>query len=525
MIDHSAHPHPSTPAARALCRANGGTGNITKTGTKAPKTSAPKKKTPARPAAAKNVPSLTEGRVPVTPKKQPAAKTSPTTKVTAKPKAVTNVSGGGDKANLDGAANRISPKPSVKKKSSRGRVATMTPDQQTALSSDNATQRQNASNNLYDEFAYGSKLFDKKDKAIDRKPAVREYFGNSTRINTALRNGDVDADMQETIDEVDAAMALTKTKTPLVVFRGVNGDALDGLSAGDTFSDRIFLSTALDPQQAKKFARGDNSKLMHIEVPTGTNVIAENRTETEILLPRDTQIEITGVEGDNVYGVVTSAKLAEKKTPTAPMSAAKHSSIMNKTSSEAGQEDVLLSAPVGINGDDDRGFADEDEKEAAEFYVASGYGFVNAALRGSGEPTGRAKESIEKLDAIMDRSKLPSDTGVYRGVGDGRVLFGDSLDGDLTGFEWKEKGYSSTSVNEDVADDFIDSAGDDDEDGGDSTPIKMRIVLPSGTPAFQASDVDDEAELIVGRGSNFRVIADRGEDDTGTRVIDVELVL
>ena len=36
MIDHTGHPHPSTPKARALCRANGGTGFIGKIGAHAP---------------------------------------------------------------------------------------------------------------------------------------------------------------------------------------------------------------------------------------------------------------------------------------------------------------------------------------------------------------------------------------------------------------------------------------------------------------------------------------------------------
>lgn len=50
MIDHSGHPHPSTPAARALCRANGGTGNISKPGggdaPKSRKVASVKKKAP-----------------------------------------------------------------------------------------------------------------------------------------------------------------------------------------------------------------------------------------------------------------------------------------------------------------------------------------------------------------------------------------------------------------------------------------------------------------------------------------------
>lgn len=68
MIDHSSHPHPATPAARALCRANGGTGNIGKPGGVAtPKTTkkagvaAPK----ATPPRARKVPSLTSPKVPV----------------------------------------------------------------------------------------------------------------------------------------------------------------------------------------------------------------------------------------------------------------------------------------------------------------------------------------------------------------------------------------------------------------------------------------------------------------------------
>jgi hypothetical protein len=101
----------------------------------------------------------------------------------------------------------------------------------------------------------------------------------------------------------------------------------------------------------------------------------------------------------------------------------------------------------------------------------------------------------------------------------------------MTGLEWREKGDSSTTVNEDVADDFVDSDEDDDEDdedggggGGDSVPVKLRIVLPKGSSAFQASDVDDEAELILARNSAFRVVKDRGEDSMGTRVLDVQLL-
>lgn len=60
MIDHSGHPHPSTPAARALCRANGGTGSTAKTGTKVP--DAPRA---LAKASSVKVPALTAPKVPV----------------------------------------------------------------------------------------------------------------------------------------------------------------------------------------------------------------------------------------------------------------------------------------------------------------------------------------------------------------------------------------------------------------------------------------------------------------------------
>lgn len=69
-IDHTGHPHPSTPAARAACRANGGTGSTAKPGTKA-KASRPVAKAPVPKA-----PDITAPKVPVpTIKKAPFTNT------------------------------------------------------------------------------------------------------------------------------------------------------------------------------------------------------------------------------------------------------------------------------------------------------------------------------------------------------------------------------------------------------------------------------------------------------------------
>lgn len=203
-------------------------------------------------------------------------------------------------------------------------------------------------------------------------------------------------------------------------------------------------------------------------------------------------------------------------------SSERHDKVMADAGDEDAQTAALESAAVGITDDGERGFTSDDEKDAVETYISAGYGFVNSMLRGSSKGDDDTREQLGHLDAVMKRSKLSRDVAAFRGVDRGRVLFGDSLDGDMTGLEWREKGFSSTTVNPDVADDF--TLSDDDEGDGDSTPVKMRIVLPKGTAAIQGSDLDSEAELIIGRDSGFRVVKDRGEDSEGVRILDVELV-
>lgn len=93
MIDHSSHAHPSTPAARALCRANGGTGFIGKVGTTVP--SVPKSSA----GKTAHVPSGPVSTKTTTPKALVTAKTTsmpPAAKVNAPP--VRRGTAGGAKA-------------------------------------------------------------------------------------------------------------------------------------------------------------------------------------------------------------------------------------------------------------------------------------------------------------------------------------------------------------------------------------------------------------------------------------------
>ncbi len=196
-----------------------------------------------------------------------------------------------------GSSKEARPKP--------GAVARENDDQRITRTGERAYERSVAADRLYKRFRT-DEWFDRSDENIDRREGVRSYFGDSQRINAQPRSGETTEGTDELIREVDEAMALTRTKQPLLVFRGVSRDALGGKGEGDIVSDPAYWSTSMDWDQARKFSRNPNTVIMHIEVPEGSNVIAENATETEVLLPRGSAIQITRIDGDTVHGVLQS---------------------------------------------------------------------------------------------------------------------------------------------------------------------------------------------------------------------------
>jgi hypothetical protein len=154
-------------------------------------------------------------------------------------------------------------------------------------------------------------------------------------------------------------------------------------------------------------------------------------------------------------------------------------------------------------------------------YDYSGWNYrgINAVFRGTVLPYGADERELSGLArlvrAAFTRSALRSDAALHRGVGNARAMFGDRLDGDLTGLEWRELAPSSTSARARVAEGFTGSGND---------AVIMRILAPRGTPAIELSGMDTEAEVLLGPGERFRVVRDRGRDAGGRRRIDVEVV-
>lgn len=160
---------------------------------------------------------------------------------------------------------------------------------------------------------------------------------------------------------------------------------------------------------------------------------------------------------------------------------------------------------------------DPDKKSWLRQYKGVNYTQVNTYLRKGGGSF--LKENVEELDSIFNKSKLKSDVIVYRGIKDPRAVLGDRVDGDLAGLEWIEDAYSSTSADRRIAEDFAGTGG-----------LVMRIHVRKGAPMVKLSEFGkeantiNEAELLGGRGWQKRVSADKGVNERGIRIVEVEVV-
>jgi hypothetical protein len=119
----------------------------------------------------------------------------------------------------------------------------------------------------------------------------------------------------------------------------------------------------------------------------------------------------------------------------------------------------------------------------------------------------------------MAQSRTTDRIEVWRGLQGGadQVFGAGRMSGDMTGLEWQEKGFMSTSVRKSAAREFTQSAGS----------VLMRVVAPKGTGAAKLAERenDGEGEVVLQRGLKLRVVADRGIDkDWGHRTLDVEVI-
>jgi hypothetical protein len=150
--------------------------------------------------------------------------------------------------------------------------------------------------------------------------------------------------------------------------------------------------------------------------------------------------------------------------------------------------------------------------EAAErlavnnYKLADGYR-LNHCLR-HGELTSEDHESIRSLDSAIDKGEIDRDVVLYRGT---NMADADNLHaGDVL----SDEGYVSTSALERVA------SGEVFCQPHEPGAVLMEIEVPRGSrAAFPETLIDfGESEVLLPRGSSFRVLSVSPDEDVGKRI-------
>jgi hypothetical protein len=183
-------------------------------------------------------------------------------------------------------------------------------------------------------------------------------------------------------------------------------------------------------------------------------------------------------------------------------------------------DEARASTPASLVRDDAEALTDA-QRAGLEAYLDEYYQPINHILRG-GDPSrlrgyytdeAQVEAWTNGIDEAMAVSTLPDDITVWRGF-NGRHFLGEAYNGDLTGMEWREEGYSSTTTSRATAEGFA---------SGDNGTV-IRMLVPSGTGAIELSDGSSESEVMLNRGLHLRVVADHGYNGHGLRILDVEVV-
>jgi hypothetical protein len=150
----------------------------------------------------------------------------------------------------------------------------------------------------------------------DQYSSLVSYTSGSGFINSRLRAGYKPEEISERVKHLDDLIASHSVNKDTVVYRGGNWSGLHfdhNVSIGQHLTDKAFLSTTTDGGYARTFMfmgqQSDEEKnfMMEIHIPQGSNALdvdsAEESygkvnylSEHEVLLPRDTVLEVTDVK-------------------------------------------------------------------------------------------------------------------------------------------------------------------------------------------------------------------------------------
>ncbi len=438
------------------------------------------------------------------------------------------------------------------------------------------------------EYTVRPGLTDAESQALDRYVLSRV----ADPLNTALRQGttppygtvkiaDQVVDLDDVAVQLDAAIGASELAADTILYRGalMRPADLRKLQPGAITREDAFLSTTTESENAFEIihwrkgrdpAGGKSPVIFEILAPRGTAGAVADVGEREVLLGRGRRFRVVEVRRPTTPGgtrrivleilpdtpaplpaPVAAPSLASRTVPqlralakergiTIPPGSKKADIVrlldegpaptpqaavdfdVRVTAARTGIE-ALDSAPVRLSYVDDQprltGLSSlpkaerERISDAVSLYSTGTGGQLNDFLR-FGQVDDFVRPFVEDIQTAMRHSLLPKDVVVWRGVD--RSAF-DLSSSDLTGYEWVEPTFQSTAVVRREAEKF----------GG----VLMRIIAPKGSPALRISDLEGEAELLLGAGQRFRVVRDLGLQPRADglsggpmRVLDVEII-
>jgi hypothetical protein len=354
--------------------------------------------------------------------------------------------------------------------------------------------------------------------------ALGDYAGSGyAQINQDLRSGRTDNPATaRTIATLDEGMRSSELTQGIKVGRGLKNPAgIFGAAWNDTdvtgltWTDQGFASVTADPariQSGRSFFSGQDGASLTVLVPKGTPALAIGTRdsgsfgEKEMLLDRGLTYRVV-----RDHGVVEGIrKLDVEVVPNDSPGKATPRKAATPSGSPLIGDAALKAAAANPTGA---------QLAAVDRYGGDGGYVINNDLRAQSgdlaslQPKNRA--TVEAMDSLMHDSPLQRDVVVHHKTSLARNPFStsttgeiDPLDRDLTGFSWTEHTYTSTSID----DQQLKHRG-----------IDLRITVPAGTPAISHKTLDN-GEILLPRGSTFRVTADHGKDDRFVRHLDVEVV-
>lgn len=358
---------------------------------------------------------------------------------------------------------------------------------------------------------------------------IRQHIDSGAlgRANQTLRAG-------KTGPEISAISAEMKPlphgldlyrSVPASKFGHVDPKSLDGMLV----SDAGYFPTTVAPSKG-----GPGTVQLHVQAPAGTKA-AVDPDSGQVVLDHGAHLAVDSVdtapdgstrmnlvalpdEGDPTPGggepAAPSAGTGGVSPEAAPDAAAPsfdervHAARTGDSARQATHHSLIEDGAPPLTAE---------QEFALAAYRGEEYTDINRRLR-TGEPVPEnpgVDSYVRHIDAAMADSRLGVEVQAWRGMGNSRLIFGDRFDGDLTGMEWSEAAYVSTSTDRSVSEDFA---------GNLHGAVMMRVVVPRGVGAIELSDGGYESEVMLERGLRMRVVADRGFDEDGIRQIDVEVI-